>query len=105
MIWKKYVIETTTKDYELVSAILMEHQITDIQIENNVQLTDDTGVETTLSSSDADEATALGLSAGDFVLYIKAEEPEYLTGEKHFTLWADGYARTTFTMLITEPED
>ena len=71
----------------------------------NVQLTDDTGVETTLSSSDADEAAALGLSAGDFVLYIKAEQPEYLTGEKHFTLWADGYARTTFTMLITEPED
>lgn len=71
----------------------------------DVQLTDDTGVKTTLSSSDADEATALGLSAGDFVLYIKAEQPEYLTGEKHFTLWADGYARTTFTIRITEPED
>ena len=70
-----------------------------------VQFTDDTGVSTTLTSGDADEAAALGLSAGDFVLYIKAEQPEYLTGEKHFTLWADGYAGTTFTMRITEPAE
>lgn len=41
MIWKKFVLETTTKDFELVSAILMEHGITDIQIENNIQLTDE----------------------------------------------------------------
>lgn len=41
MIWKKFEIETTTKDFELVSAVLMEHGICDIQIENNVQLTDE----------------------------------------------------------------
>jgi hypothetical protein len=46
---------------------------------------------------------ACGLSAGDFVLYIKAEQAGYLTGDKHFTLWADGYAKTTFTIRITEP--
>ena len=55
-----------------------------------------------LTSGDATEATALGLSAGDFVLYIKAEQPEYLTGDKYFTLWADGYAKTKFTMQIVE---
>lgn len=70
-----------------------------------VKFTDDLGTETTLASADADEASALGLSAGDFVLYIKAEQEEYLTGRKRFTLWADSYAKTEFTMLITEAED
>ncbi len=70
-----------------------------------ITFTDDTGAEAVLASGDATEATALGLSAGDFVLYIKAEQPEYLTGEKHFTLWADGCAATTFTMTIVEAED
>ena len=68
-----------------------------------VKFTDDTGVSAMLSADDATEATALGLSAGDFVLYIKAEQAEYLAGEKHFTLKADGYAETTFTMKIVEP--
>ena len=67
-----------------------------------VKFTDDTGAEATLSSSDAEEATALGLSAGDFVLYIKAEQTEYLSGGKHFSLWADGYELTEFTLKITE---
>lgn len=67
-----------------------------------VKFTDDTGASATLAADDATEATALGLSAGDFVLYIKAEQPEYLTGEKHFTLKADGYADTTYTMKIVE---
>ena len=57
----------------------------------------------TLSADDAAEATTLDLSAGDFVLYIKAEQAEYLAGEKYFTLKADGYAETTFTMKIVEP--
>ncbi len=71
-----------------------------------VKFTDDTGASATLSSEDVTEASALGLSAGDFVLYIKADQKEYLTGEKHFTLWADGCAETTFTILIVEtPED
>ena len=68
-----------------------------------VKFTDDTGAQATLASGDADEATTLGLSAGDFVLYIKAEDPAYLAGEKSFTLWADGYAVTKFTMKIVEP--
>lgn len=70
-----------------------------------VVFTDGTGAETTLASGDATEATSLGLSAGDFVLYIKAEDPYYLTGEKYFTLCASGYAETKFTMRIVEAED
>lgn len=69
---------------------------------SGIKFTDDTGSEATLGSSDAEEATALGLSAGDFVLYIKAEQNAYLEGKKDFTLWADGYAPTKFTMRITE---
>jgi len=68
-----------------------------------VKFTDDTGASITLSADDAAEATTLDLSAGDFVLYIKAEQAGYLTGEKYFTLKADGYAETTFTMKIVEP--
>ena len=69
-----------------------------------MKFTDDTGASVTLSSADADEAATLGLTTpGDFVLYIKAEQVEYLTGEKYFTLNADGYAETTFTMKIVEP--
>ena len=69
-----------------------------------MKFTDDTGASVTLSSADADEAATLGLTTpGDFVLYIKAEQAGYLTGEKHFTLKADGYAETTFTMKIVEP--
>ena len=69
-----------------------------------VKFTDDTGASVTLSSADADEAATLGLTTpGDFVLYIKAEQAGYVTGEKYFTLKADGYAETTFTMKIVEP--
>ena len=70
-----------------------------------IRFTDDTGAEVTLSEADAAEAETLGLSAGDFVLYVKAEDPKYLTGEKSFSLWADGYKETTFTMVIGEPGD
>ena len=70
-----------------------------------VQFTDDTGAETTLGSADASEADTLGLSAGDFVLYIKAEQEEYLTGQKQFTLWASGYAESVYTMRIVEAND
>ena len=70
-----------------------------------VQFTDDTGAETTLGSADASEADTLGLSAGDFVLYIKAEQEEYLTGQKQFTLWASGYAESVYTMKIVETVD
>lgn len=41
MIWDKYTIKTTTKDAEIVSALLIDYGICDVQIENNVQLTDE----------------------------------------------------------------
>lgn len=67
-----------------------------------IKFKDDTGALATLSLDDETEATALGLSSGDFVLHIKAEDPKYLTGEKSFTLWAEGYSETKFTMKIIE---
>ena len=70
-----------------------------------VKFTDDTGASVTLGADDASEAQTLGLSAGDFVLYIKAEQEGYLTGKKSFTLKADGYAETTFTMRIVETKE
>ena len=70
-----------------------------------VKFTDDTGASATLGADDASEAQTLGLSAGDFVLYIKAEQEGYLTGKKSFTLKADGYAETTFTMTIVETKE
>ncbi len=41
MKYTKYTIKTTTKDADMVSALLMDYDINDVQIENNVQLTDD----------------------------------------------------------------
>ncbi len=41
MIWTKYSIKTTTKDSGMVSAILLDFGIADIEIEDNVQLTDE----------------------------------------------------------------
>lgn len=70
-----------------------------------VKFTDDTGASATLGADDASEASALGLNAGDFILYIKAEDPKYLKGEKSFTLGFPGYAKTTYTMSIVEPVD
>lgn len=67
-----------------------------------IKFTDDTGATATLTSGDASEAYTLGLSAGDFVLYIKADDPAYLAGDKWFTLWYNGYAVTKFRMKITE---
>ena len=41
MKYTKYTIKTTTKDADLVSVLLMDVDICDVQIENNVQLTDE----------------------------------------------------------------
>jgi len=41
MKFTKYTIKTTTKDADMVSALLMDVDINDVQIENNVQLTDE----------------------------------------------------------------
>lgn len=67
-----------------------------------IRFTDDTGATAELTEADEDEAEALGLSAGEFVLYIKAEDEAYLAGEKGFALWADGYAETVYRMQIVE---
>ena len=67
----------------------------------DIIFTDDTGASAKLGAGDAAEAAGLGLSAGDFVLYIKAEDPDYLTGDKSFTLKL-GAKGATIGMKITE---
>lgn len=64
---------------------------------------DDGIVKTNLSEIDAEEATSVGLSAGEFVLYIKAEK--ILAQGGSFTLSGKGHAPTEFTMKIVEPEE
>ena len=54
----------------------------------------------TLTSADAGEASDVGLSAGDFVLYIKAEK--VVDGGISFMLGYDGYANTEFKLMIEE---
>ena len=64
------------------------------------------GTEYTMTSADVDEATALGLSAGQFVLYIKAEDAGYKQGKKYIVLGAPTYADKTITISIVEdPEE
>lgn len=58
---------------------------------------------TALTAGDASEASDLGLSAGDFVLYIKAEDPAYLAGTKSVKLAYTSKETTEFTMKIVEP--
>ena len=64
---------------------------------------DDGTASVTLGDDDVSEATSVGLSAGEFVLYIKAEKIAAEGGR--FTLNADGCAETAFTMQIVEPAD
>lgn len=61
--------------------------------------------DTELTQADASEASDLGLSAGDFVLYIKAEDPAYLTGKKSFVLDASGHDPIEISIKITETKD
>lgn len=61
--------------------------------------------DTELTQADAAEASDLGLSAGDFVLYIKAEDPAYLTGEKSFVLDASAHDPIEISIKITETKD
>ena len=70
-----------------------------------IKFTDDTGASCTLSADDASEASDLGLSAGDFVLYIKAENPAYLEGKKFITLDKEGFATGKYTIKIVETAD
>ena len=41
MLWRKFTVRTSTADCDMVCATLMDFGITDVQIENNVQLTDE----------------------------------------------------------------
>lgn len=59
---------------------------------------------TQLTEDDVTEATAVGLSAGSFVLWVKADRIIEGASNK-FTLWADGYEETEYTLAIVEPED
>ena len=61
--------------------------------------------DTELTQADATEASDLGLSAGDFVLYIKAEDPAYLTGEKSCVLDASAHDPIEISIKITETKD
>lgn len=60
-----------------------------------------------LTADDVTEATACNLSAGYFVRWVAADL--VLAGDNtqksvdNFTLWADGYAETKYTLIIVEP--
>jgi len=56
-----------------------------------------------LTAADATEATTVGGSAGDIVMWLKCDE--IINTPKVFTLWASGYPEATFTVVITEPEE
>jgi len=55
-----------------------------------------------LTSTDANEAAAVGGQAGDIVMWLKCDEIE--NTPKSFTLWSSGYPEATFTVVINEPE-
>lgn len=55
-----------------------------------------------LTAGDASEAAAVGCSAGDIVMWLKIDE--IVNTPKTFTLWASGYPKVTFTVVITELE-
>ncbi len=62
-----------------------------------------------LTEDDITEATACNLSAGYFVCWVAADLA--LAGDNtqksvdNFTLWADGYAETEYTLKIVEPTE
>lgn len=41
MIWNKYTIKTTTDDADMVSAVLLDSDICDVQVESDIELTED----------------------------------------------------------------
>lgn len=57
---------------------------------------------TQLTTADVDEATAVGSSAGDIVMWLKCDE--IIENPKVFTLWASGYGEKSFTVIIEAPE-
>ena len=87
MIWSKYTIKTTTKDAEVISALLMDYGINDVQIENNVQLTDEE-----LNQMYADFVKELPEDDGTCYINFFAEFDENETPEERKTridqIWA-----------------
>lgn len=55
-----------------------------------------------LTAEDAAESASVGSSAGDIVMWLKIDE--IVTTPKVFTLWASGYPKATFTVVIAVPE-
>lgn len=70
-----------------------------------IVFTDATGASATLGAGDISEATALGIDAGGFVLYIKAEDLRYLHDGRAFTLEYPRFKKGIFTIKIVEPEE
>ena len=73
----------------------------------NTTFTDSTGASAVLGDDDIAEATALGIDAGGFVLYIKAEDKRYLAanGGRKFSLSRPDFKTGIFTIQIVEPEE
>lgn len=61
---------------------------------------------TQLSAEDVTEATQVGLSAGYFVRWVAADlvlsGNNYEPSKDSFTLWANGYKNTKYTLKIVE---
>jgi hypothetical protein len=55
-----------------------------------------------LTAEDAAESASVGSSAGDIVMWLKADE--ILHTPKVFTLWASGCPKVTFTVVIAVTE-
>ena len=55
-----------------------------------------------LTAEDAAESASVGSSAGDIVMWLKADE--IVNTPKVFTLLASGYPKATFTVVIAVPE-
>lgn len=55
-----------------------------------------------LTAEDAAESASVGSSEGDIVMWLKVDE--ILHTPKVFTLWASGYPKTAFTVVIAVPE-
>jgi hypothetical protein len=56
-----------------------------------------------LTQGDVSEAAAFGCSAGDIIMWLKCDE--IVNTPKTFTLWSSGYLETTFTVVISEPDE
>jgi hypothetical protein len=55
-----------------------------------------------LTAEDAAESASVGSSEGDIVMWLKVDE--ILHTPKVFTLWASGYPKTAFTVVIAVTE-